>query len=434
MSAALSALTTRGRAFLSAGIACSVCAIVLGQRDLLRVGLLLLALPAITAVVTSRSRYLLSCAREVTPQRVQVGDPAVVSLTLENPGRVPTGVLLLEDSVPYTLGSRPRFVVDQLRPRWKREMSYQVRSQVRGRFALGPLTVRLTDPFGFVELTRSFRSQATVVVTPTVVPLPRARLYGDWSGAGDDRPRAFAAAGTEDVTVREYRLGDDLRRIHWPSTARTDQLMVRREEQPHQSRATLFVDTRAAAHRGTGPRSSFEYAVSCAASVTCHLGTQGFAMHLLTDSPESTNLSPLRGVGGEAEVELILDALAVVTPSRCTDFSGSSGDYGANGLVIAVLGATSELDVAALRTLQSGATRALAIVLDVAAWAGPGTATAPRSSAAQQRADLLRSSGWSVAVAGPGDRIDAVWQELTSGRQLARGGAELGRSTMGGAA
>ena len=62
MRAALSTLTTRGRAFLSAGITASLCALILGQRDLLRVGLLLIALPVVTAWLAHRARYLLSCS------------------------------------------------------------------------------------------------------------------------------------------------------------------------------------------------------------------------------------------------------------------------------------------------------------------------------------------------------------------------------------
>jgi uncharacterized protein (DUF58 family) len=95
MRSALSTLTTRGRAFLSAGITAAVCAIVLGQKDLLRVGMLLIALPVITALVANRVRYLLSCSREVAPTRVQAGQSATVSLHLQNPGRVPTGLMLL---------------------------------------------------------------------------------------------------------------------------------------------------------------------------------------------------------------------------------------------------------------------------------------------------------------------------------------------------
>ena len=106
------------------------------------------------------------------------------------------------------------------------------------------MSVRVSDPFGLVELGRSFRSTATLTVTPRTVPLPPIPLGGAWTGSGDNRPRAFAIGSAEDVTVREYRRGDDLRRVHWRSSARVGELMVRREEQPWQSRATLFVDNR----------------------------------------------------------------------------------------------------------------------------------------------------------------------------------------------
>ena len=370
MRSALSTLTTRGRAFLSAGVTASVCAILLGQRDLLRVGLLLMVLPLATALLANRARYLLSCAREISPTRVQSGQTATVSLHLQNPGRVPTGLMLLEDQVPYVLGSRPRFVLDQLRPRWQRSMVYTVRSEVRGRYPIGPLTVRLSDPFGFVEVNRAFTARATLVVTPIVVPLPPVRLSGDWSGTGDNRPRAFAAAGTEDITVREYRTGDDLRRIHWRSTARTDELMVRREEQPFQSRASLVLDTRGVAHRGSGPASSFEYAVSACASIGSHLADQGFTVRLLTD--ESRGIDSAwhdRGLSGPVEMQLLMDSLAVVNTSSRTHVAAASAERHASGLVIAILGATTTTDVAALSTLRAGASRALAVLVDVDAWA-----------------------------------------------------------------
>jgi uncharacterized protein (DUF58 family) len=432
---ALSTLTTRGRAFLSAGAASAACAIVFGQRDLLRVGLLLLALPVITAILANRSRYLLSCSREIAPSRVQVDQPAIVSLTLENPGRVPTGLMLLEDALPYALGSRPRFIIDQLRPRWRREMSYPVRSQARGRYSVGPLTVRLSDPFGFVELTRAFTAQASLVVTPVVVPLPRVRLSGDWSGTGDNRPRAFAAAGTEDVTVREYRMGDDLRRIHWRSTARTDELMVRREEQPYQSRATLVLDTRSTAHHGTGPASSFEYAVSAAASVASHLAGRGFTVRMLTDDARASEAAwHDRGVGRSAEVQLILDTLAVITPSRRADFSAASLDRSASGLVVAVVGGLTGADLAALASLRSGATRALAIVVDGAGWARPGSPVGAGRMPASQQAAALRHRGWSAVVAGPRDRLESVWQEVTARPEGAHDAVGVTPATTGPAA
>ena len=65
--------------------------------------------------------------------------------------------------------------------------------------------------------------------------------------------RTAAASGEHDIATREYRYGDDLRRVHWRSTARRGELMVRRDEQPHQMQATVLVDRRAVGHRGDGP-------------------------------------------------------------------------------------------------------------------------------------------------------------------------------------
>lgn len=420
MQLALSTLTTRGRAFMSAGFTSTACALVLGQNDLLRVGLLLIALPAITAWVTNRSRYVLSCSRGIVPPRVEVGQPAAVTLRLENPGRVPTGLMLLEDQVPYVLGSRPRFVLDQLRPRWHRSMAYSLRSEVRGRYSIGPLTVRLSDPFGFVEVNRAFTSRTSLVVTPAVTVLPSIRLSGDWSGTGENRPRAFASAGTEDVMVREYRPGDDLRRIHWRSSARADELMVRREEQPHQSRATMLLDTRDTAHRGTGPASSFEYAVSAAASIGVHLAAQQFSVRLISDGADSADLSwHDRGTSGAAEIRLLLDSLAVVQTRAVSDFAGRNQQH-SSGLVVAVLGAVTASDVAALSRLRAGATRALAILLDVAAWSRTDAAARPHGALVDDQAAVLRRHGWSVVVAEPGDRLPMLWQQLGSSLSLGR--------------
>jgi uncharacterized protein (DUF58 family) len=418
----LSNLTTRGRAFLSAGVTSAACAILLGQEDLLRVGLLLISLPIITALIARRSRYLLTSRREVLPARIQAGQAAQVSIHLENPGRVPTGFMLLEDHVPYILGSRPRYVLDQLRPKWHRTMSYTLRSEIRGRYLVGPLHVRITDPFGFVELGRAFTTRSALVVTPAVVSLPVGPLTGDWSGTGDNRPRAFASAGTEDVTVREYRLGDDLRRIHWRSTARADELMVRREEQPHQSRATLLLDTRAVAHRGTGPASSFEFAVSAAASIGAHLVEQGFLVRLLSDDTRRTEATwHDRGVSGAAEVELLLDSLAVVQNSHGNDLGRVSHEHNAAGLVVAVLGVVTPTDVTALSSLRSSASRSLALLLDVAGWT---TSPGAQGFSVDEQAMLLRRSGWTVVVAGPGDRLPALWRHLTAARGDSR---EFGR-------
>ena len=414
MRGVLDALTTRGRAFLAGGLTCVVCAVILGQQDLLRAGILVLMLPIATLVFVGRARYRLSCNRSLQPMRVAVGQPATVTLELRNAGRLPSSVLMLEDQVPYTLGTRPRFVIDQIGPRWRREITYTLRSDVRGRFGIGPLSVRVCDPFGLIEIERAFAARHSLTVTPHVHPLPDGHLHGEWSGTGDNRPRAFAAAGTEDVLIREYRHGDDLRRVHWRSTARVGELMVRREEQPWQTRATLLMDTRAVGHRGSGPASSFEWLVTATASVGVHLSGQGYALRLVTESgDDSAGHWHDRGSGAVGDVDDLLDHLAVVQPSHRQRLELPRQHDEVGGVLIALLGALATPDLTALRRLAQGASAGYAIVADPSAWMREDSRErAELDEQVRRTAAELRAHGWRVAVAGPGDRIGPLWQEL----------------------
>ncbi len=415
MREALAAMTTRGRAFLAAGGAATLCALLLGEKELLRVGLLLVLLPLVTAFFLGRSRYRLGLVRSVNPLQVSVGQQARVRLELTNDGKMPTGLLLLEDQVPYVLGTRPRFVVDRMGRHWKRSIQYVVRSDVRGRFELGPMTVRLSDPFGMVELTRTFESTSSVVVTPRVVALPVIPLSGAWTGSGDNRPRAFASGSAEDVTVREYRRGDDLRRVHWHSSAHAGQLMVRREEQPWQSRATLFLDNRRIAHRGSGAASSLEHAVSLAASIAVHLAQRGFQVRLLTAAGEEHAAAWHQRGALAAETGPLLEALAVVgeAPGNHLDV-GWLQEAGHTGLLVTVLGRVTDYDKPALSRMRHSAATAMAVALDQ----GPASA-----SGAEQGVDWLKAHGWKAVGAGPRDPMPGVWEELgLSGRGLGRPG------------
>ena len=290
-------LTTRGRSFLAAAAAAGISAFILGERDLLRVAILLAALPLLAAAYVGRSRYKLACTRSLEPGRAPVGSNARVILRLQNMSRLPTGTLLLEDRLPYALGSRPRVVLERLGPHQASSVAYTVRADVRGRYPVGPLVIRLTDPFGLCELNRSFPSVDRLIVIPQVVPLPMVRLAGEYAGTGDSRARSVAVHGEDDAATREYRRGDDLRRVHWRSTARTGELMVRREEQPWESRATVVLDTRAYAHRGEGPTASFEWAVSATASIAMHLRQAGYKLRLVTGTGVDVDATEVGGDG-----------------------------------------------------------------------------------------------------------------------------------------
>ena len=147
MRALFGSLTTRGRSFVAAGGAATVCGLAIPEPDLVRVGALLVILPLVSALIARRSRYRLACSRRLDPPRVPAGQPTVVTARLENVSRLRTAILLAEDVTPYSLGSRPRFVLDEIEPGGNRELSYQIRSDTRGKFTIGPLRVRVADAF-----------------------------------------------------------------------------------------------------------------------------------------------------------------------------------------------------------------------------------------------------------------------------------------------
>lgn len=417
MREALQGLTTRGRCFLAAGSASVLCGVVVGQRDLVRLGVLLLVLPVVAALALMRTRYRLACARVVDPARVQAGEPGRVALRLHNVSRVPSGILLVEDTLPYPLGTRPRFVLSRLEPQGSRDLTYGLRSDMRGRYPIGPLSVRLADPFGLCELGRSFNVIDTLVVTPVVWPLPAVRISGGFSGHGESRARSLAASGDDDVGTRTYRQGDDLRRIHWRTTARTGELMVRREEQPWQASAVLMLDNRVTAHRGDGPGSSFEYACSAAASIGVHLLRSGYTLRLGPGLVDPR----LSGLDIPADSAALLDALAVASLVRAPLVPPVDSWRGGAALFIAVLGALSIEDAERLAHAAYATSGNLAVLLDTATW----TTLAPRARLqADERqeavAAILRTAGWRVVRATHGAALAELWPRLARPSSLDR--------------
>ncbi|MEV0394334.1 DUF58 domain-containing protein [Polymorphospora rubra] len=430
MREALRGMTTRGRSFLAAAAAAALSALILGEKDLLRVAVLLAVLPLLAAAYVGRSRYKLACTRSLDPQRATVGSTARVVLRLQNMSRLPTGTLLLEDRLPYALGSRPRVVIERLGANQASSVAYTVRTDVRGRYEVGPLIVRLTDPFGLCELVRAFPSVDRLTVIPQVTPLPSVRVAGEYAGAGESRARSVAVHGEDDTATREYRRGDDLRRVHWKSTARTGELMVRREEQPWDSRATVVLDTRAFAHRGEGPTSSFEWAVSATASVAVHLRQAGYKLRLVSDSGIDTDADQAGGEG------VLLDHLADVQPTQRGDVARlveRVRQRSDGGLIIAVLGALTVPEAELLAGLRTNGATCVGFLIDTSTWLDlPPEIRADADQAHGQAALALLRSGWRVVGATREEQLPALWPQVGRGSQGFAWRATMAETVAGG--
>lgn len=410
LSEAFHGLTLRGRSFIAAGLTATLCGIVLGERDLVRIGVLVVLLPVVAALWIARAGNRIGLSRTLGATQVEVGQRAQIHLELTNVGPT-TGVLLIEEQIPWALGSRPRFVIDAMRPGWSRKIDYPVQAEVRGKYQIGPLRVRIGDPFGLVELHRTFTKTASLVVIPATEPLPTINLLGAWTGTGDNRPRPFSSGGAADVTVRDYRLGDDLRRVHWRSSAKVGELMVRREEQPWQSRCTLFIDNRARVHRGQGPHSSIERAVTAAASLAVHLTAHGFQVRLVSATGEEIEHGWHDG-DVAASARPLLERLAVLPTVTTPDlYTGWVDETVTSGMCVAVLGEIDDHDRDFFAGVHHRGSASYAVVLDVDSWA-PRTADATARPGQLPAAAWLRQRGWKATELSRSASLQTAWQEL----------------------
>jgi uncharacterized protein (DUF58 family) len=438
---ALSALTRRGRWLAGGGSALLLLGVVTGERSLVQLAIFVLALPALAGAAVVRERFRLTVRRTVTPARVPRGGSADVLLEVTNTDGRPGGLWALAEQVPPELGHSPRFVVERLAGGATTTLHYRVGGSHRGRHVLGPLRLRLMDPFGLVERTAVGTDTAPLLVVPRVRPLGPSGPADGHGGGGEGDRRTIAVHGEDDVSVREYRHGDDLRKVHWRATARTGELMVRLEERPWRAQATLLLDTRSRAHLvaphlvasdasgppvgTTGddcpPPDSLEWLVEAAASIGTALARRGAVLRTITDAGE---LLPTSG-HGRLSPEDLLDRLARVRPSRVPGLGTgveqlcrAAGD----GPVVCLLGAVGPDDVGELVRARSGPTTDLAILVDIGSWARAGPARGRRALSAsslntltrqrEEAATLLRAAGWRVAEARADRSVAEVWTAL----------------------
>jgi uncharacterized protein (DUF58 family) len=405
-------LTTRGRAFGSAGLTLLVGGLLLGFADITRVGVLLAAVPLLAAMVTRRRSNGLAAARTVHPTRLVAGQTAIVEMVLQNTSDRRTQLQLAEERVHHLLGDRPRFVLPPMEPGDIREVSYQIRCQVRGRYRLGPLMLRVRDPYGLATVTASLPGSTDVLVLPRIEVLGSAHPRGEGIGAEGAIPHLIARHGEDDAAVRSYRDGDDLRRIHWPATAHRSELMVRQEDHPVRRRAVIVLDSRAAGHQGSDALGSFEWAVTAAASVAAHLSERQYALHLVSAETAAEGTAnqtveidgalaslAMARLGGAEQLEQVLHSAQPLTA--------------AGGLVIAIL---TDHDGAMLRRVaalrQPGGT-GLMFLLDSASFGRPRLG-APTDQT-QAVAGFAAAAGWSTCVVGSGLTVAEAWDIVSAG-------------------
>ncbi len=305
-----------------------------------------------------------------------VGDTLVERITIRNSGGTPKAWVEIEDKTNLPDVSFREVTSLGLMVTFKSvDMSAELLQ--RGEYGLGPLVLRTSDPFGIFRREIEFEGVESLLVYPKIEQLPNfasthIHMVGDSS-----RRQRLNVLSTDVSSVREYSDGDPIGRIHWLSTARTGDLMVKQFDQGSAGELWVLFDQHRDSHAGEGRESTDEYGATVAASAvsryTGNFMPVGFAGHgsrSLVALPEHSathrdqimrHIAASRPVG---EVPLI-DAIADIDREL----------YVSSTLV--VITAAEDGDwIEALSTLQRRGTRVIAIVMDRETFGGESNAKA----------------------------------------------------------
>jgi len=330
-------ITRRGWALVGSAIGLFVAGRILGLIELAVLALVAAVALVVAAVWVPINVPRLRARRELK-ERLQVGVQGRVDIVVQ----AVRGTATLAVSDAFDGGRRAaRLLLAPLHAGEEARAAYRFPTDHRGRYEVGPLRVTVTDPFALVQRTRFVLGTEEVIVYPRVRDLlPPPEMGGLDIDREQPQVRSRIEPSGEFHTLREYAPGDDLRHVHWRSTARRGHLMMRQNEARRRTPVLVLLDVRPGSH----DRGSFERAVEACASIVTAIER--------ADRPVEVVLSTgtMIGVPGRRHLGTVMDELAVVEPHGPERLVACESRR-RTGALVAIIGRAQTNDAAALSVL-----------------------------------------------------------------------------------
>jgi uncharacterized protein (DUF58 family) len=390
-------MTRWGGAFVL-GVGVTVAAMMFGSRPLGVAGVGLLLAAGSTRVWAGLVRSPVTVVRVVEPAPAVEGDHVRITVKARRPSRIPVGSAVVHETVGR-LGAKEW----RLRGRGRvGRATVELGRLPRGCFPLSSAQLVLGDFLGLESVSPPATFVPMVIVVhPRLIALDH--VFSDAGSFGADGRRLLLrrAAGFDFHSVREYEQGESLRRVHWPTSARRGQLMVKELEDSPRDGVVVLLDCDPAGAAGEPPDSSFDMAVRAAGSILRMYATRGRRALLVTTGSEPS-IVPVRA--GESDFDAALAALAAAEANARYGLGKSlSMDHAPLARSEELVVVTSTVAPAAVTALLGFATRRPVSVvwIDAPSWAGRPTRSEP---------GLLRLStgGVPVAIVRRGDDLAAA--------------------------
>lgn len=378
----------------------------------------LLALSFLWAAASLRG---VEVSRHTRSRTARVGRPFDERFAIRNLSRIPKLWVEVRDQSELP-GHHAGRVVDALRPGAERAWTVRTVCKERGRYRLGPVAVSSGDPFGLFQRRRQLPQINHVVVYPGTVDLPDFVLPLGLLPGGEALRRKTHQVTPNASGIRDYAPGDSFNRIHWRSTARRDQLLVKEFELDPMADVWVFLDACGEVQRGLEaapvadseadplfprrqgfvlPPTTEEYGVSIAASIAQYFVREGRAVGFVGYGRTRDVVQADRG---ERQLTKILEVLAVLRARgalRLDEVLQIEGDSLPRGTTVVLV--TPSLDrrwVITAQVMQRRGLRPVAVLIDAATFGGAG--------GAEGLAQLLRADRIPARVVRRGDDLAAA--------------------------
>ena len=328
---------------ITLALALALMALTTGWKPLWVLAYALVAALILSSAWMALSLRGIAFSRTTPIARAQVGERLEERLALENRSWFPK--LWVQVSDASTLPGHHAGYVSSLGAHKRITWRARTLCRQRGRYMLGPVSATTGDPLGLFQQTLPLAPAYPLLVLPNVVPLETFGLYpGVMPGRGRGSQRSLQTA-TNVVTVRNYVPGDPLTHIHWRSTARTGQFMVKEFDLDPTVDVMILLDLNPRVQAGEGEQSTEEYGVTIAASIASYLLRQKqLAVGLAVSGMPDGRLQLDRG---ERQLDRALELLAVAHPLEATPVSEAlalEAVHLARGSVIVMITASTDLD------------------------------------------------------------------------------------------
>jgi uncharacterized protein (DUF58 family) len=358
MTQAGAALTSRGWVVLAAAAVMALAGVLFGIEELYPLAAAAAALVLAGRVWVAAARSDVQVMRIVHPTRLPAGGEARVELAVRNAGARRTPPIGAADS--FDKGRRwARFAIAPLNPGESRRASYRLPASTRGIYHLGPLQLHFTDPLGMARKVVVTAPDTSLTVHPAyeLMPVGAASSHRD-----EDQSYARPSLGKEGdgfYALREYVPGDDLRHVHWPSTARLDDLVIRQPENRRQGRVTVAADLRAPLH----DQDSLEAVLSGVAGLAMSCLRAGLEVRVVTTAGFDSGHGRAR-----THAPAILDGLAAASAHRPAGAAPFRIVGTSDPVILVTTDRSSAADVRSI-VRQGGATGTTLVVFETGAQA-----------------------------------------------------------------